>query len=97
MDSISSHDCFFDPGSLEEIAGVGARSTTGTIELRAMYGGLQAALGALAGAALLRPALERPALVALAFVCGGLFLGNDWPKLFCSPPYWPSSRFLFWF
>jgi hypothetical protein len=38
-----------------------------------MYGGLQAALGVLAGVALVQPFMQRPALAALAFVCGGLF------------------------
>ena len=68
--------CFFDPAYLAEFAGVAPISTTGTIELRAMYGGLQAALGVLAGAALFRPSLQRPALVALSFVCAGLFLAR---------------------
>jgi hypothetical protein len=65
--------CFLAPGALAGIAGVTSSSVTGSIELRAMYGGLQAAIGVLAGAALLRPSLERPALLALAFLCGGLF------------------------
>ncbi len=65
--------CFFDPSALEEIAGIGSYSVTGTVELRAMYGGLQAALGVLAGAACFRPSLQRPALLALAFACAGLF------------------------
>lgn len=65
--------CFVTPGLLADVAGVASTSATGTIELRAMYGGLQAALGVLAGAALLRPSLQRPALLTLAFVCGGLF------------------------
>jgi hypothetical protein len=64
--------CFFQPGYLAEAAGVAASSTTGTIELRAMYGGLQAAIGALALLAALRPAWVRHALVALAFLCAGL-------------------------
>lgn len=41
-----------------------------------MYGGLEAALGVLAGLALFRPQLLRPALVTLAFVCSGLFLAR---------------------
>jgi hypothetical protein len=65
--------CFFAPGFLAEVAGVASTSTTGTIELRAMYGGIQAALGVLSGAAFFQPSLQRPALVALAFVCAGLF------------------------
>lgn len=35
---------FFRPGSLEAFAGVAATSTTGTIELQAMHGGLTVAL-----------------------------------------------------
>ncbi len=68
--------CFFQPSYLAEVAGVAATSPTGTIELRAMYGGLEAALGVLAGLALFRPQLLRPALVTLAFVCSGLFLAR---------------------
>jgi len=68
--------CFAQPSFLVDAAGVSATSTTGTTELRAMYGGLQAALGALAAAALLRPALVQPALVTLAFVTAGLAAGR---------------------
>jgi hypothetical protein len=68
--------CFLKPGLLGEAAGVESATATGTVELRAMYGGLQMALGALAGAALVRPALRQPALVALAFVCAGLFMAR---------------------
>ena len=68
--------CFFAPTLLAEVAGVASISTTGTIEIRAMYGGLQVALGVLAGAALFRESLQRPALFTLAFVCGGLFMAR---------------------
>ena len=64
--------CLLEPGSLAESAGVTATTTTGTVELRAMYGGLQAALGALALGGLLRGAWQRHALFALLFVCAGL-------------------------
>jgi len=64
--------CFFVPTSLADAAGVGALTPTGSTELRAMYGGLQAAIGLLAGFAVVRPGLVRPALVALAFLAGGL-------------------------
>jgi hypothetical protein len=64
--------CFFVPTSLADAAGVGALTPTGSTELRAMYGGLQAAIGLLAGFAVVRPSLVRPALVALAFLTGGL-------------------------
>lgn len=68
--------CFFVPGSLAEGAGVAPTNATGSTELRAMYGGLQIGIGALAAAALVRPDFVRPALVALAFLAGGLFLAR---------------------
>lgn len=64
--------CFLVPTSLADAAGVAFQSPTGSTELRAMYGGLQTALGALAGLAALRSRLVRPALVALAFLAAGL-------------------------
>ena len=51
--------CFFQPGSLAEAAGVVATIPTATTELRAMYGGLQMAIGALALVSLARPRLAR--------------------------------------
>jgi hypothetical protein len=68
--------CFFDPAFLAGAAGVGFDSATGSTELRAMYGGLQAALGALALCGVLRPPLARSALVTLAFLCSGLALAR---------------------
>jgi hypothetical protein len=64
--------CFLDPGFLADFAGVAATSTTGTIELKAMYGGLQAGFGALALLGALRPALAPTILLATAFQCAGL-------------------------
>lgn len=66
--------CFFQPGYLADAAGVAATSATGTIELRAMYGGLQAGIGAFALAAALRPALVGPALITSCFLFAGLAL-----------------------
>lgn len=68
--------CFAQPGYLEGAAGVAALTATGSVELRAMYGGLQVAIGALALGGALGEALRRPALVALAFLCAGLFLAR---------------------
>lgn len=68
--------CLAAPGFLAGAAGVAATTPTGATELRAMYGGLQAAIGLLALAALLRRDLERTALTALAFLAGGLFTGR---------------------
>ena len=48
------------------------QSPTGSTELRAMYGGLQIALGAFAALAALRSSLARPALLAIAFLTAGL-------------------------
>ena len=68
--------CFANPGFLAEAAGVAAASSTGTIELRAMYGGLQAGIGTLALAAIWRESLRRPALLCLLFLCAGLALAR---------------------
>jgi hypothetical protein len=65
--------CFFNPGFLGAAAGVASTSATGSTEIRAMYGGLEAGIGALCVAARLRADLVRPALVTLAFLAGGLF------------------------
>ena len=64
--------CFLQPGFLAEFAGVSALSTTGTVELQAMYGGLQAGFGALALFGALRPAYAPTILLATAFQCLGL-------------------------
>lgn len=68
--------CLAQPSFLAEAAGVVATSPTGITELRAMYGGLQAAIGALALVATFRHDLVRTALVALAFLAAGLFGGR---------------------
>ena len=63
---------FFNPEYLEQSLGIISTSTTGAIELRAIYGGLQPGLGALALIGLIRPAFRRHAVVALAFMCTGI-------------------------
>lgn len=68
--------CLARPGFLRGAAGIAIESPTGSTELRAMYGGLQAAIGALSLAALLHRDLERCALTALAFLAAGLFCGR---------------------
>ncbi len=68
--------CFFAPGYLAGSAGVSFLSPTGSTELRAMYGGLQAAIGALALAGSLRAPLLRPALLSLGFLASGLALAR---------------------
>ena len=68
--------CVFQPGYLSEAAGVVGSTPTGTTEIRAMYGGLQAGIGVMCGFALLRPNFAQPALTALCFLVGGLFLAR---------------------
>jgi len=64
--------CFLRPESLAEAAAVAAGSPTGATELRAMYGGLQAAIGSTALAGALRADAQRFALQLLAIVTAGL-------------------------
>lgn len=64
--------CFVNPSFLDAFAGVVATSTTGTVELRAMYGGMQMAFGVLAFLGAFRSAFTRPALLATAILCAGL-------------------------
>lgn len=64
--------CFFVPGSLAQAAGVAFTSGTGSTELRAMYGGLQAAIGVLALAGFSREGFATSALLAIGFLTAGL-------------------------
>jgi hypothetical protein len=64
--------CFAFPGFLADAAGVAATTPTGTVELRAMYGGLQAAFGALLLVAARDARLTLAGLAATAFVMPGL-------------------------
>ncbi len=66
--------CFFQPSFLNEAAGLLGTSPTATTEIRAMYGGLEAGIGAFCVWALVRPELARSALLMLCFTCGGLAL-----------------------
>ncbi|MFM7141135.1 MAG: DUF4345 family protein [Alphaproteobacteria bacterium] len=68
--------CLARPGFLDEAAGIVTRTTTGTTELRAMYGGLQVAIGVIAAAALVRPALEQAAIGTIGTLAAGLFTGR---------------------
>lgn len=64
--------CFFAPGFLAEAAGVASLSPTGTTELRAMYGGLQIAIGVLCALGLFRAGWQEKALHALGILTLGL-------------------------
>jgi hypothetical protein len=69
--------CFLDPSLLDGAAGVAANTATGTTELRSMYGGLQAAMGALAAYGLLAGAgPRRAALTTLCFLPAGLAIAR---------------------
>jgi hypothetical protein len=60
------------PQVLSSTAGVAATTLTGLIELRAMYGGLEIAVGAFALTAAWVPGMLRSGLLAMGFACAGL-------------------------
>lgn len=68
--------CFAFPGFLAGTAGVAATTPTGVAEIRAMYGGLQAAFGLLLFAAWRDPRLTVAGLATVAFVMPGLALAR---------------------
>jgi hypothetical protein len=68
--------CLFVPGTVADLTGMGLASEVAKAEVRAMYGGLQFAVGALALVAALRPEIERSALLALCFLFAGLAGGR---------------------
>ena len=63
---------FFQPGFFADAAGVSFTTPTGATDMRATYGGLTTAIGAIALAGVSRPAFTRQALVVLAAVGAGL-------------------------
>jgi len=68
--------CLVRPEVLAEVAGVTATTPTAVAEVRAMYGGLQTAVGLLALLALARPALRRGVVTTLGMLTGGLGLAR---------------------
>ncbi len=64
--------CLLWPAHLADIAGVAAHTTTGSVELRAMYGGVSMAVGTLALIGALRATSMRSALTTIATVCAGI-------------------------
>ena len=68
--------CLIVPAHLAGAAGVVAATPTGTTEIRAMYGGLQAAIGVMCAVALARSEIARSAMLAIAFLVSGLFLAR---------------------
>lgn len=68
--------CFLRPEALAEAAGVSFGTPTGSTEIRATYGGLTFALGALAALGALSPAWTRQALLTLGVACAGFGLAR---------------------
>jgi hypothetical protein len=68
--------CLIQPVFLEGTAGVAASTATGTVELRAMYGGLQVSIGTLCALGCFSAAWRGHALVALGFLAAGLGLAR---------------------
>jgi hypothetical protein len=68
--------CFLRPEALAEAAGVSFGTPTGSTEIRATYGGLTLALGALAALGALSPSWTRHALVTLGVACAGFGLAR---------------------
>lgn len=66
--------CALFPEYLDGAAGVVGATPTGTTEIRAMYGGLQASIGVMCVAAFFREEMARSAMLAIAFLASGLFL-----------------------
>lgn len=62
------------PQVLAEMAGVTATNATGIVELRAMYGGLQIAVGVLSLLAAFSAVWQRVGLLAVLIVYAGLGL-----------------------
>jgi hypothetical protein len=68
--------CLARPSFLETTAGVAATTATGTVELRAMYGGLQVAIGVLCALGYMSSAWRHNALATLGVLTAGLGLGR---------------------
>lgn len=68
--------CLAKPSYLASVAGIAASTATGTVELRAMYGGLQVAIGALSALGCASAAWRRNALTTLGMLTAGLGFGR---------------------
>ncbi|MBS0577838.1 MAG: DUF4345 family protein [Proteobacteria bacterium] len=64
------------PQTLAATAGVAASTPTGVIELRAMYGGLEMAVGAFALVCAFSVGLRRGGLLGMGLACAGLGLAR---------------------
>ena len=70
--------CVFDTGMIAEIIGVTSTSPSGTSDLRAMYGGVQTAVGLMAALALYDTQYFRNLCFTLALVAGCLALSRTY-------------------
>ena len=68
--------CLASPEIVSDQTGIQTPTGDASAEMRAMYGGLQTAIGLLALAAVLRPELARAVLFAFAFLFFGLASGR---------------------
>ena len=68
--------CLARPSFLEGTAGVAATNATGTVELGAMYGGLQIAIGVLCALGCRSIAWRATALTTIGMLTAGLGLGR---------------------
>ena len=68
--------CLAFPGIVADTTGMQLATGTATVEVRAMYGGLQTAIGLLAGLAVVREPLRVPILLCLAVLFFGLVSGR---------------------
>lgn len=68
--------CFVDPEFLREAAEVAFTGPTGSTELRAMYGGLQMAIGVLCARGALSADWQETALRTSLMLTSGLFLAR---------------------
>ncbi len=64
--------CLLQPQAFAAAAGLEITTITGHIELSSMYGGLQIAVGLFCALAVLRPVLQREALITLLVLFAGL-------------------------
>jgi hypothetical protein len=70
--------CLVRPETVASLTGMTLDSPVAISEIRAMYGGLQAAIGILALIGIFSPRLAGGSLLGLALLCAGLFTGRTY-------------------
>ena len=78
--------CLFVPATVGDAAQLGLSNDVAVAEIRAMYGGLQMAVGVLALLAVARPALRSTALLTVCFLFAGLGGGRLFAIALASDP-----------